>query len=437
MDCCRMLIVRLGALVCAVLLFFGNGSLAGASAPVNTEPAAEGERLHFSLPKGFWSRPPDTRPEPGEAGVEPAPLAENRIEPLFVKALNPIRTGSNDSNPVWSPSGELIAFERSLGDKREIIVCRKDGVLVQKIYCRSTDGDGEMDFLFPGIVDDISYNSGLSWSPDESQLVFMSNGGSGNYDLYLIPNLGQEETIRLTQNNQKDSHPHWNPQGHRLVFVSGRSGKAEVYLMDLKTRQLTVLTTGAKTYLYPMWSPDGRKIAMIYGSNENHDIVVIEDVDRPFKSLKTLTRWEYDDLRPVWSPDGTKIAFYSNYNRQNDPKVWSIIVIAANGSDPAEGDGLAARVVARNVIPDIERGPAWMPDSQRIAYVKNDEQAYHPIYITRIDGSADHPVDTDTRMNHDVVCSTDGTLAFRAQTEQWDHIYITRLKEEISKREPQ
>jgi len=368
---------------------------------------------------------------PAAAGAEQAiqaPAAAAAIEPEFVRALIDIAAGKNDSNPFWSPSGEMIAFERSQGDKREILVARQDGSVIQKIYCRSSNGDGEMDFFFPGIVEDVSYNSGITWSPDESRLVFMSNGGSGNYDLYLLPALGEEKTIRLTENPEKDSHPHWSPIGEKLVFVSGRSGKAEIYLMDLESRKLSDLTKGKKTYLYPQWSPDGRRIVMIYGSNENHDIYFIADINRPFKTLKPLARWEYDDLRPVWSPDGQKIAFYTNYNLQNDPKIWSIIVIAADGSDPDHGEALAAKIVARNVIPDIERGPAWMPDSQRIVYVKNDKKTYNPIYVVHIGDKTDQPIKTETKMNHDVVCSKNGTLAFRAQTDQWDHIYIARLK---------
>lgn len=358
---------------------------------------------------------------------EPKKVPE--IEPLYVKALNKIAAGHNDSNPIWSPSGQMIAYERSMGDKREIIVSHQDGSVVQKIYCRLPDGDGDMDFFFPGIVEDISYNSGITWSPDESSLVFMSNGGSGNYDLYLLPALGDEKTIRLTEHTEKDSHPHWNPLGDRLVFVSGRTGKAEIFIMDLKSRKAFSLTSGKKTYLYPRWSPDGKKIVMIYGSNENHDVYLIEDIARPTATLKALTSWEYDDLGPVWSPDGNKIAFYSNYNLENNPKVWSIVVIAANGSSPDKGQGLVEKIVAQNVIPDIERGPAWMPDSKRIVYVKNDEQAYNPLYIVNVEEGTDLTLKTDTKMNHDVVSSKDGTLAFRAQTEQWDHIYIARLKE--------
>jgi len=351
------------------------------------------------------------------------------IEPLFVRAFTEIAAGYNDSNPIWSPTGGLIAFERSIEDKREIIICRLDGSVLQKIYHRIPEKITEMDSVFADILEDVSYNSGISWSPDENKLVFMSNGARGNYDLYLLPILGEETTIRLTNHAEKDSHPHWSPVADRLVFVSGRTGSADIYLMDLASGNIIKLTNGHKTYLYPQWSPDGKKIVMIYGSNQNHDIFLIEDINRPLQTLKVLTRWDYDDLRPVWSPDGKKIAFYSNYNLGNNPIIWSIIVIAADGSSPADGEGLAAKVVAENVIPDIERGPAWMPDSKRIVYVKNDHKTYNPIYMVQIDEKKNQPINTQTKMNHDLACSVDGTFAFRAQVEQWDHIYIARLKE--------
>ncbi len=351
------------------------------------------------------------------------------IDPLYVRTLTPVAAGRNDSNPIWSPTGKLMAFERSIEDRREIIISRSDGSILQRIYHRQSTQDTDIDAWFDDIIEDVSYNAGITWSPDENRLVFMSNGGSGNYDLYLLPSLGQKIPVRLTDDEARDSHPHWSPVADRLVFVSGRTGKADVYIMDLDSRKLTRLTNGQKTFLYPQWSPDGRKILMIYGSNENHDIYIIEDVNRPAETLKALTRWNHDDLRPVWSPDGKKIAFYSNYNRKNNPKVWSIVVIAADGSDPVEGDGLAQKVVAENVMPDSERGPAWMPDSKRIVYVKNNLHSYNPIYMVDIEQMIDHPLNTQTKMNHDVSCSGDGIFAFRAQAEQWDHIYIAKLKD--------
>lgn len=351
------------------------------------------------------------------------------IEPLRVQALTGMEFGANDSNPSWSPSGELLAFERSTNDRREIIVSRKDGTVIQRIYFRPASEAEEMNVLFPGVFDEVSYNAGITWSPDEKSLVFMSNGGRGNYDLYLIPELGKGATIRLTENSEKDSHPHWSPVASELVFVSGRTGKADLYLLKLETRETIKLTRGMKSYLYPQWSPDGKKIVMIYGSNDNHDVFLMEDVSRPMETMRPLTSWAYDDLRPIWSPDGKKIAFYTNYNTENDPKVWSIGVIGVDESGQGDIENLADKIVATNVIPDIERGPTWMPDSKRIIYVKKDEHAFDPIHIADIETKTNLAVNTGTKMNHDVVCSLEGILAYRAQVEQWDRIYVAELKE--------
>lgn len=350
------------------------------------------------------------------------------IEPLFIRPLVQIESGRNDSNPVWSPRGAFIAFERSVGDKKEIRITHPDGTLIQTVYFKLSDGGKEMKFFFPGVSEETSYNAGITWAPDQCRFVYMSNGGEGNYDIYL-QDLGAPAPVRLTDHKEKDGQAHWSPVADRLVLVSGRTGKGDIYLQDLRTRVLTRLTRGGKAYLYPQWSPDGNRLVMMHGSNENHDIILINDVTKPMESQKILTTWPYDDLRPIWSPDGGKIAFYSNYNPAGDPKIWSIVVIAADGSDPTEGEELVTKVVATDVIPDVEVGPAWMPDSNRIVFVKNDRQEYHPIYVADLKEKTITPLKTDTKMNHDITCSADGTIAFRAQVDQWDQVFVMKLKE--------
>jgi Tol biopolymer transport system component len=358
--------------------------------------------------------------------VEPVRKFET-IEPAFVRPFTVIESGRNDGNPVWSRSGMFLSFERNVGDRKEIHIALGDDLVFQTVYYLRAAG-GDMKYFFPGVVEDISYNAGISWSPREDRFVFMSNGGEGNYDLYA-GDMGGKAVTRLTEHKEKDGQPDWSPSSNMVVFVSGRTGKGDLYLLDVNSRALTRLTQGGKEYLYPQWSPDGKRIAYMHGNNENHDISVISDVNRPAESVKALTAWEHDDLRPVWSPDGKKIAFYSNFNPQGDPRVWSIIVVAADGSDPTAGDGLAARAVAIDVVPDVERGPAWMPDSKRIVYVKNDRQEYHPLYVAYVNDRANKLFKTDTKMNHDVACGPDGTIAFRAQVDQWDQIFLARIKE--------
>ena len=142
-----------------------------------------------------------------------------------------------------------------------------------------------------------------------------------------------------------------------------------------------------------------------------------------------LTTWRYDDLSPSWSPDGRHIAFYSNYNPEGDPKIWSLLVIEADGSSPTEGDKLAARVVAYNVVPDVSLGPAWLPDSRHIAYVRNGKQDYSPIYVVDVNTHKEARLETGTNINHDLAISADGMLAFRAQVDQWDQIFLVKFPE--------
>jgi Tol biopolymer transport system component len=350
------------------------------------------------------------------------------MEPLFVRPLVKIESGRNHSNPVWSPRGAFVAFERSVGDKKEIRITLPDGTPIQTVYFMFSDGNRETNFFLPGVFEETSYNAGITWAPDQCRFVYMSNGGEGNYDIYL-QDLGVNAPVRLTDHKEKDGQAHWSPVADRLVLVSGRTGNGDIYLLDLKSRGLTRLTWGGKAYLYPHWSPDGKRLVMMHGSNENHNILMINDVTKPRESQKRLTIWPYDDLRPVWSPDGRKIAFYSNYNPDGDSKIWSIVVIAADGSDPTEGEGLVSKIVATDVIPDVEMGPSWMPDSSRIVFVKNDRQEYNPIYVADLRQKTTLPLKTDTKMNHDIACSADGTIAFRAQVDQWDQVFVMKLKD--------
>ena len=79
----------------------------------------------------------------------------------------------------------------------------------------------------------------------------------------------------------------------RLVFVSGRTGNGDIYLLDLKTRALTRLTREARHTSTPGGRRTARRIVMMHGSNENHDILVINDVTRPTESAEALTTWPY------------------------------------------------------------------------------------------------------------------------------------------------
>ena len=112
----------------------------------------------------------------GEEPVAPSAGEPAGIEPEFVRPLVPIARGRNDSNPVWSPSGDMVAFERSRGDNKEIAIVRINGDIVQTIHQQASVAPSQNPFFFPEVVEQTSYNSGISWSPNGKRFVFMSNG---------------------------------------------------------------------------------------------------------------------------------------------------------------------------------------------------------------------------------------------------------------------
>ena len=121
-------------------------------------------------------------------------------------------TYGQDTNPMWSPKGDLIAFNRPGDDDLDIYVVSPDGEDERVLYY--TDGS----------------ETSFEWSPDGRRLVFVSDQ-DGNREIYLMDADGEDQPVRLTRNRVEDDQPHWSKDGKHILFTSDNDGDFDLYTM--------------------------------------------------------------------------------------------------------------------------------------------------------------------------------------------------------------
>jgi TolB protein len=186
-------------------------------------------------------------------------------------------------------------------------------------------------------------NSSPSWSPDGSQLMFMSSM-FGNPELFITDASGQRPK-RLTYSNGSNTSPSWNPKtGQQVAFVSDRGGIPQLYTMNSDgSSQAKVDLPDMGYVIDPAWSPNGQLLAFSWRRpNGNYDIYVMEIVTR---QLVELTRDVGRNERPSWAPDGRHLVFEST--RTGTRQIWSMIA-----------DGTEARQLTKQ---GQNESPNWSP----------------------------------------------------------------------------
>jgi Tol biopolymer transport system component len=363
------------------------------------------------------------------AAAPATPILAALVDALEVRNLTG-SDGRSEAHPRFSPDGRLLSYELREGSAQSILLAQLDDLKAppQRITSvpRGPGSRSVEDVLLGLEPGDESYNAELSFAPDSAWFVFTGNARSGVYRLYR-GRVGASGVLLLTSQAKQDGHPAVSPDGRWLAYVSAREGPGKLVLRDLQSGAERQLTDGAEVDLYPVWSPDSRSIAYTSGTNDDHDVYLVRDVAAPGAAPIALTRWNFDDLRPVFSPDGSALAFYSNFSPDGDLQKWSILVVPADGSGPRKGEALGQRVVATQVVKDLEAGPAWLPWGHALVYARDRAAEWNPIFAVDTDTRKERPIATSTRMNHDLVCSRDGWLAFRAQVASWDDIFLARL----------
>lgn len=366
--------------------------------------------------------------------------ARQGVQMVEVRKLTASDDAMNEANLSWSSDGVYLGFEIIGSESRRILLKDLMGDFARELMVLPGSGSGPGNFLeglSGGGSSMMSYNAGLRWSRDSNRFAFVSNGGVGEFNIYVGSVAGGEQTVASSR--AKNGYASWNPVGNEIAFVSSRKGAAKIYVVEVDDQSVLQVSNSHETDLFPEWYPDGKRIVFSSGDAQNHDVVMTRrnSSGQGWAPPFNLTKSDADELRPTVSPDGRFVAFYSAVRDQaGDSMVetlhWNIHVIPTDLRNfPLSDEALANHLVARDVVVDLNTGPAWTPDARKVIYVKRDPALFNPIHAYDLFEGQTFYFKTNTKMNRDIMMSKLGVLSFRAQVGAWDKVFVALTNQGI------
>ncbi len=196
-------------------------------------------------------------------------------------------------SPCWSPDGKMIAFQGW-----------KDGVCDLYYFCIA-------DGVIHRLINDVYTDFEPSWSPDSKSLLFTSDRADSvatkaigfrrgiskeplqYFEIYRI-DLASKQIERLTHDGAVARSPVWIPGDSAFLYVSNRTGIANLYRFALPDKSSKALTNVLTGIFQPSIS-NQRSIAFASFYRQGYDIYMMstplskpqwkDPPDTPFRAM--------------------------------------------------------------------------------------------------------------------------------------------------------
>ncbi len=237
--------------------------------------------------------PPETQSsDAANAGLIVFSMADGEYEHLFAyhPSYLPITRLTadawDDDSPVVSPDGTKIAFTSNRSGTRELYVLNL------------------LEYSITQVTNIGAFVGSICWSPDGEYYVY-DVYQNGHFDLIIQSASDPTEApIQLTDGSSNSFQPAWSPDGSQIAFVSDRSGQNEIWLARLRGAEelfVKMIGIGDADLSHPAWSPDGAWLA--FSRHQTGDDILLLDVRDPEAVPVLLGKGK----NPVWLPNGSGV----------------------------------------------------------------------------------------------------------------------------------
>ncbi|WP_440999749.1 S41 family peptidase [Fodinibius sp. SL11] len=193
-------------------------------------------------------------------------------------------TELSERNPVVSPDGKNVAFNRGRGQLVVTGISGRDNLQEETILV--DNGWAEA--------------SDVAWSPDNKWLAYSMPDLNFNHEVYIHPVDNSKEPVNISKHPRPDTDPVWSPDGSKLAFLSNRNnGDDDVWFAWLNKR-------------------DWQRTKLDWEKSEQPEVVSAKDTvgidvsinfDGLYKRLDQVTSMPGDESNIAISKDGQTFYF--------------------------------------------------------------------------------------------------------------------------------
>lgn len=187
----------------------------------------------------------------------------------------------------------------------------------------------------------------------------------------------EKSIVLLHEEGVENAYPRLSKDGERILYQSDRTGKWQLFIMDITTKQQTRITNDAFNNNFVDWSADNEWIAFVSDRDGNEEVYRMKSDGT---GLERLTSDPARDIHPYFSPDGTCLLFNST---------------RGNGSLDVYRLTLADRKLERVTDSPMEETCArYSPDMEYMVFLCNDEYSDDIAIMQVSSGAVVNPTNT-------------------------------------------